>query len=244
MAEGRLPKIALKWTLKQKRARGRLKRNWIEGIRKTMNERNLNEGLWEDRKQWSLGVGQRRMTFWNRSIHTLFNNAVICWYYIISVLDEWMSIANWWNNDRETWMYLEKKQSFANSSTTNPTSTSPELNPGLRMKRPLTNHLRHSTGPIRKWNFSQLYTVFLPCPEIVLNPRKPDVPQKLISLQIENLFWHYNPWLTSASSKIVLHCSPSCTLCLQFLMPMLLRLSSTDWSHLSLGFTTCECLLA
>jgi len=42
-----------------------------------MNERNLNEGQWEDRKQWSLlnegqwedrkqwnlGVGQRRKTF-------------------------------------------------------------------------------------------------------------------------------------------------------------------------------------
>ena len=27
-----------------------------------MNERNLNEGQWEDRKQWSLGVGQRRTT--------------------------------------------------------------------------------------------------------------------------------------------------------------------------------------
>jgi len=25
-----------------------------------MNERNLNEGQWKDRKQWSLGVGQRR----------------------------------------------------------------------------------------------------------------------------------------------------------------------------------------
>jgi hypothetical protein len=31
--------------------------------RKAMNERNLNEGQWEDRKQWSLGVGQRRKTF-------------------------------------------------------------------------------------------------------------------------------------------------------------------------------------
>jgi len=28
-----------------------------------MNERNLNEGQWEDRKQGSLGVGQRRKTF-------------------------------------------------------------------------------------------------------------------------------------------------------------------------------------
>jgi hypothetical protein len=117
----------------------------------------------------------------------LFNNVVICWCYIISVLDEWMSIANWWNNDRGTWMYLEKNQSRATSSTTNPTSTGPELNPGLRMKRPVTNHLRHGTGPTKKWNFSQLYTVFLPCPEIdklVCNSSKPDVPQKFISLQI------------------------------------------------------------
>ena len=37
--------------------------NWMEGIKKAMNERNLSEGQWEDRKQWSLGVGQRRKTF-------------------------------------------------------------------------------------------------------------------------------------------------------------------------------------
>jgi hypothetical protein len=62
MAGGRLPKIALKWMPKQ-RARGRPKKNWMEGIRKAMNEGNLNEDQWEDRKQWSLGVGQRRKTF-------------------------------------------------------------------------------------------------------------------------------------------------------------------------------------
>ena len=59
MVEGRLPKIALKWMPKQKRARGRPTKSWMEGIRKAMNERNLSEGQWEDRKQWSLGVGQR-----------------------------------------------------------------------------------------------------------------------------------------------------------------------------------------
>jgi hypothetical protein len=32
-------------------------------VRKTMNERNLIEGQWEDRKQWSLGVGHRRKAF-------------------------------------------------------------------------------------------------------------------------------------------------------------------------------------
>jgi hypothetical protein len=57
MAEGRLLKISLK------RAQGRPKKTWMEGIRKAMNERNLNEGQWEDRKQWSLGVGQRRKAF-------------------------------------------------------------------------------------------------------------------------------------------------------------------------------------
>jgi hypothetical protein len=51
MAEGRLPKIALKWTPKHKRARGRPKKNWMEGIKKAMHERKLNEGQWEDKKQ-------------------------------------------------------------------------------------------------------------------------------------------------------------------------------------------------
>jgi hypothetical protein len=63
MAEKRLPKISLNWLPKQKRARGRSKKNWMESIRKAMSERNLNEGQWEDRKQWSLGVGQSRKTF-------------------------------------------------------------------------------------------------------------------------------------------------------------------------------------
>jgi hypothetical protein len=50
MAEGRLPKIAPKWIPKQKRACRRQKKNWTEGIRKAMNERNLNEGQCEDKK--------------------------------------------------------------------------------------------------------------------------------------------------------------------------------------------------
>jgi len=47
----------------QKRARGRPKKNWVECIRKAMNEKNLYEGQWKGRKQWSLGVGQRSKTF-------------------------------------------------------------------------------------------------------------------------------------------------------------------------------------
>jgi hypothetical protein len=44
MAEGKLPKIALKWIPKQKTARGRLKKNLMENIKKAMNEKNLNKG--------------------------------------------------------------------------------------------------------------------------------------------------------------------------------------------------------
>jgi hypothetical protein len=44
MAKGGLLKIALKWRPKQKRARGRPKKNWMEGTKKAMNERNLKEG--------------------------------------------------------------------------------------------------------------------------------------------------------------------------------------------------------
>jgi hypothetical protein len=69
MAEGRLPKGALKWMPKQKTARRRPKKNWMEEIKKAMNERNLREGQWEDRKTWNLGVGQRRKSF-ETDIHT------------------------------------------------------------------------------------------------------------------------------------------------------------------------------
>ena len=44
MAEERLPKIALKRMPKHKRTRGRPKKNWMEGIKKAMNDRDLNEG--------------------------------------------------------------------------------------------------------------------------------------------------------------------------------------------------------
>jgi hypothetical protein len=48
---------------KQKRARGIPKKNVREGIKKAKSEKNLKEGQREDRKQWSLGVVQRRKSF-------------------------------------------------------------------------------------------------------------------------------------------------------------------------------------
>ena len=69
---GRRKIIALKRMPKRKRSRGRPKKNWMEGIRKAMNERNLNEGQWQDRKQWSLGVGQRRKAKDDRKTSLLY----------------------------------------------------------------------------------------------------------------------------------------------------------------------------
>ena len=51
-------------------------------------------------------------------------------------------------------------------------------------------------------------------------------------------FWHYSPWWTLTSSKIAVHCSRSCYLRFQLLMPILFRSSSTDSSHLNFGFPT------
>ena len=63
---------------KQKRARGRPKKNWMEGIRKATNERNINEGQWEDRNQWSLGVGQRRKALYiHIYIYIIIRNKVL-----------------------------------------------------------------------------------------------------------------------------------------------------------------------
>jgi hypothetical protein len=38
-----------------------------------MDERNLSEGQWEDKKQWSLCVRQRRKAFWNRYMDGLMS---------------------------------------------------------------------------------------------------------------------------------------------------------------------------
>jgi hypothetical protein len=68
MAEGILPKIALKWMPKQRKARRRPKKNWMEGVKKAMNGRNLKEGQGEDREQWSIGDGQEDKEQWNLGV--------------------------------------------------------------------------------------------------------------------------------------------------------------------------------
>jgi len=111
MAEGRLPKIAIKWMPKQKTAQGRPKKNWMEGIRKTMKERNLNEGQWEDRKQWSLGVGQHR-TFRNRHtyIHYIISFVASCCYSATHVGGRLNSIRFYERPTRSDKQYLPNKR--------------------------------------------------------------------------------------------------------------------------------------
>jgi len=59
MAEGRLPKKAC-----QNKREHEEDQEKLDGSYKEDHERkNLNEGQWEDRKQWSLGVAKRRTTF-------------------------------------------------------------------------------------------------------------------------------------------------------------------------------------
>jgi hypothetical protein len=71
---------------KQKRAWGRPKKNWMEELKKAMNGRNLKEGQWEDRKQWSLCVGQRRKTFQNRRWWLWYSRLLGCYTFFLDCL--------------------------------------------------------------------------------------------------------------------------------------------------------------
>lgn len=63
MNDERLPKQCLEWQPPEHRKRGRPKVNWTTGIRKAMSARDLRDDLWQNRKEWNLGIGQRRKTF-------------------------------------------------------------------------------------------------------------------------------------------------------------------------------------
>jgi len=54
------------------------------------------------------------------------------------------------------------------------------------------------------------------------------------------LLCQYSPWCTLASSKIAIHCSGSCDLHLQLLMPVYSTSSSTDSNNITLDFPTCQ----
>lgn len=62
MTPERLPKQILEWTPTGRRRRGRPRKSWREGIDKDMREKGLEEGQWNNRSEWRLGIGRRRRT--------------------------------------------------------------------------------------------------------------------------------------------------------------------------------------
>lgn len=63
MGDDKLPKQIMRWILTGKRKRGRPKKNWLEGIRKSVSAKKLTDDQWNYRSIWKLGIGQRRKTF-------------------------------------------------------------------------------------------------------------------------------------------------------------------------------------
>ncbi|PSN56542.1 hypothetical protein C0J52_14741 [Blattella germanica] len=56
MREYRLPMKICEWQPMGRRKRGRPNITWTEGILKTMRERGLQEGDWEDREEWPMTI--------------------------------------------------------------------------------------------------------------------------------------------------------------------------------------------
>ena len=72
MMEDRLPKKIYEWQPTGRRKRGRPNITWTEGLLKTMRERGLQEGDWEDREDWRLVSGRQRKTSWYRKYNNNF----------------------------------------------------------------------------------------------------------------------------------------------------------------------------
>jgi len=51
------------WKPEGRKKRGRPRRTWKAGIYTDMNERDLRMGEWNNRSQWNMKVGRRRLTF-------------------------------------------------------------------------------------------------------------------------------------------------------------------------------------
>ena len=62
-----------------------------------ISERNLNEAQWEDRKQWSLGVGQRRKTFSNIYILTTYTPNITILFFFVEMSHNFRVYMNPWS---------------------------------------------------------------------------------------------------------------------------------------------------
>lgn len=59
----RLTNKVMKFIPQENRKKGGLRESWLEGIRKSMGERRLNEGDCKNQNNYQLGVRQRLRTF-------------------------------------------------------------------------------------------------------------------------------------------------------------------------------------
>lgn len=60
MPQSRLPKQVLEWRPGGKRKQGRPRKSWQSGINEDLKLREIEDGLWNDRDKWRLGIGRRR----------------------------------------------------------------------------------------------------------------------------------------------------------------------------------------
>jgi hypothetical protein len=76
----------------------------------------------------------------------LHKDAISCWVYMPSVIDKRMSMGNsWYDAAMRNRSTPRKTYSWANMSTTNPTSAGLKMKPSLCDENPPTNRLRHGT---------------------------------------------------------------------------------------------------
>jgi hypothetical protein len=59
----RLPKIMIHWKPEGREKRGRPWRTWKDGIYRTMSERDLRMGEWNNRRQRNMKIRRRRQVF-------------------------------------------------------------------------------------------------------------------------------------------------------------------------------------
>lgn len=62
MNQERLPKKIIDWRPPGRRKRGRPRRSWRDGINEVLEERDIEQGVWNDRERWRREIGRRRQT--------------------------------------------------------------------------------------------------------------------------------------------------------------------------------------
>ena len=85
--------------------------------------------------------------------------AVNVWAYTTSAMHDWMSMNQWWNDDRGKPKYSQKTCPSTTLSTTNPTGTGLGFSPKMKVKGKLMlNKEPHRERHINQWKYSSMYS--------------------------------------------------------------------------------------